>query len=435
MSEHDTSLAELAKAIEGINTAWEAEKKTLAELDAEVKKYGAERPETKAKFDKIEAELDRLQKIADEAVLAAKRASRVVTDEHGNVIDLDKKAADWAAYIGRETGFSGEFKAADMSAYRDAFLKLTRKNFQVDLLSEAERKALSVGVQSDGGYFVYPDLSGRIVQKIFDTSPVRAYASVTVVGTDALEGYYDDDEVGFGWVSELEARTETSTPGVGRWRIDVHEMYAMPRASQKLLDDSMIDMEAWLDGKIADRFARAENNGFVVGSGVDKPRGFMTYADGTDLRDTVERFKTGVNGNFAAAPNGGDVLIDAVTALQPGLRGEATWFMNRSTQGAVRKLKDSDGSYLWSPGIAAGQPASLLGYPVAVFDDMADIATGSLSIAFGNLRQAYQVVDRMGIRMLRDPYTSKGQVLFYATKRTGGAMINGHALKIVEFSA
>ena len=209
----------------------------------------------------------------------------------------------------------------------------------------------------------------------------------------------------------------------------------MPDATQQLLDDSIVPLETWLDGKIADRFARAENNAFVSGSGVDKPRGFLTLANSTDLTQGVEQIKTTVNGGFAAAPNGGDVLIDALYSLKAQYRANATWFMNRATTRLVRKLKDSDGAYLWSPGIAAGQPATVLGYPVAAFEDMPDPATGSLSIAVGDMRQAYQIVDRSGIRMLRDPYTAKPKILFYATKRTGGSVVNGEALKLIQFAA
>jgi len=311
MSELDLKSA--AEAVTKLNLAWESQKATMDELSAEVKKVGAERPETQAKFEKIEADLIKAQKTAEDAVLAVKRSQRVVTDEKGNEINLDAKADQWAGVVGKETGFSEKsFGAEGMTAYKESFLKLAKKSFNTDFLTDAERKALSVGTDSAGGYFVYPDLSGRIVQKIYETSPVRAYASVQMISTDALEGYYDNDEAGFGWVSELEARTETTTPAVGKWRIPVHEMYAMPKASQKVLDDAVTDLEAWLDGKIADKFSRAENAGFVSGDGSGKPRGFLTYADGTDLTNSVARVKTGVNGAFAAAPNGGDVLISAL---------------------------------------------------------------------------------------------------------------------------
>ena len=422
------------EAVKDIQKAFEAFKETDNQRDAEIKRLGAAMPETEAKMAKIEAALDAAQKKADEAVLAAKRQSRFVAD--GGEMDLDVKAANWAAEASLATKRAiGNFSAKEMGEYKSAFERLMRVNFNVDMLGDAERKALSVGQDSAGGYFVYSDMSGRIVQRIFETSPMRAYASVQVISTDALEGYYDNDETGFGWVGELEARPVSTTPLVGKWRIPVHEMYAMPDATQQLLDDSIVPLETWLDGKIADRFARAENNAFVSGNGVDKPRGFLTLANSTDLTVGVEQIKTTVNGGFAAAPSGGDVLIDALYSLKAQYRANATWFMNRATTRLVRKLKDSDGAYLWSPGIAAGQPATVLGYPVAAFEDMPDPATGSLSIAVGDMRQAYQIVDRSGIRMLRDPYTAKPKILFYATKRTGGTVVNGEALKLIQFAS
>lgn len=427
-------IKQAVEAVKDIQKAFEAFKETDNQRDAEIKRLGSALPETEAKMAKIEAALDAAQKKADEAVLAAKRQARFVAD--GGEMDLDAKAAKWAAEASLTTKRSvGEFTAKDMNEYKSAFERLMRVNFNLDMLGDAERKALSVGQDSAGGYFVYSDMSGRIVQRIFETSPMRAYASVQVISTDALEGYYDNDETGFGWVGELEARPVTTTPAVGKWRIPVHEMYAMPDATQQLLDDAIVPLETWLDAKIADRFARAENNAFVSGNGVDKPRGFLTLANSTDLTLGVEQIKTTVNGGFAAAPSGGDVLIDALYSLKAQYRANATWFMNRATTRLVRKLKDSDGAYLWSPGIAAGQPATVLGYPVAAFEDMPDPATGSLSIAVGDMRQAYQIVDRQGIRMLRDPYTAKPKILFYATKRTGGTVVNGEALKLIQFAA
>lgn len=427
--------ADLTKAVADVQTAFAEMKSANDQKLKEIEEKGTADPLLGEKIERIESDLSAAQKKLDDYQTEQARRRNVVTDEKGNAIDLDAKAESWAKIVGKETGFAGEFKSEQMDAYKSAFMKLVRSNFNENFLDEKERKALSVGSQPDGGYFVYPDMSGRMVQKIFETSAVRAYASVQVISTDSLEGYYDNDETGFGWVSELESRPATSTPQVGKWAIPTNEMYAMPRASQKILDDAAVDMENWLEMKIADRFARAENAAFVAGDGVERPRGFITYPDGTDLTNSVERINTGVDGDFAATPNGGDKLITALYKLKAQYRANATWFMNRTTTGAVRLLKDSDGAYIWTPGIAAGQPASLLGYPVADFEDMPDIATGSVSIAVGDLRQAYQIVDRAGIRMLRDPYTSKPNVLFYATKRTGGDMINGEALKLIEFSA
>jgi HK97 family phage major capsid protein len=264
---------------------------------------------------------------------------------------------------------------------------------------------------------------------------MRAFASIQVISTDALEGLFDLERAAAVWVGETEARAETATPKLGKWRIPVHELSAQPAATQKLLDDASLNMEAWLAQKVALEFALAENAAFVNGTGAERPRGFLTYADGTTLPGTIERVKTTVNGDFAAAPAGGDILIDALYSLKAPYRANATWFMNRATFAKVRKLKDSDGAYIWSPGIAAGQPATLLGYPTASFEDMPDPATGSLSIAVGDMRAAYQIVDRAGIRVLRDPYTSKPFILLYTTKRTGGDVVNFEALKLIEFSA
>lgn len=423
-----------ASAIDALHAGFEEFKKANDERLAQIEKKGSADVVTEAKLQKIEADLEKAQKIADEAVLASKRQSRVVTDANGDAVDLDRKAQDWATMNARRRGtVAGSFGAADMDGYKAAFDTFLRKGEEV--MGPDERKALSVGTDPDGGYVVNPDLSGRIVMKVFESSPMRAYASVQVISSDALEGLFDLNEASSGWVGETDSRGDTNTPQLGKWRIPAHELYAKPKATQKLLDDASINMEAWLASKVAEKFARDEANAFVVGNGSNKPRGFLTYSSGTTIPGTIERFDTGVNGAFAAAPNGGDVLINALYGLKQQYRANATWFMNRATLKLTRKLKDSDGAYLWSPGIAAGQPASLLGYPVASFEDMPDPATDSLSIAVGDMREAYQIVDRLGIRTLRDPYSAKPYVEFYTTKRVGGDVVNFEAIKLIEFTA
>ena len=421
-------------AVEAINIAFEEFKKANDERLAQIEAKGSADVVTEAKLQKIEADLEKAQKIADEAALAAKRQSRVVTDEHGNVLDLDRKAQEWASMNARRRGaVVGSFGAADMDAYKAAFDTFFRKGEEV--MGPDERKALSVGTDPDGGYVVNPDLSGRIVMKVFETSPMRAYASIQVISTDALEGLYDLNEASSGWVGETESRAETNTPQIGKWRIPAHELYAKPKATQKLLDDASINMEAWLASKVSEKFARDEANAFVVGNGVNKPRGFLTYGAGTTLPGTIEQFPTGASGALASAPDGGDALINALYGLKQQYRANATWFMNRATTKLVRKAKDTDGAYLWSPGIQAGQPATLLGYPVAAFEDMPDPAASSLSIAVGDMREAYQIVDRLGIRTLRDPYSAKPYVEFYTTKRVGGDVVNFEALKLIRLGA
>lgn len=423
-----------ASAIDALHVGFEEFKKANDERLAQIEKKGSADPVTEAKLAKIEADLEKAQKIADEAVLASKRSTRVVTDERGEVIDLDRKAQEWATLHARRRGaVVGTFGAADMDAYKTAFDTFLRKGEEV--MGVDERKALSVGTDPDGGYVVNPDLSGRIVQKVFESSPMRAYASVQVISTDALEGLFDLNEASSGWVGETDSRAETNTPQLGKWRIPAHELYAKPKATQKLLDDASINMEAWLAAKVSEKFARDEANAFVVGNGVNKPRGFLTYTAGTTLPGTIEQFPTGASGALAAAPDGGDALINALYGLKQQYRANATWFMNRATTKLVRKAKDQDGAYIWSPGIQAGQPATLLGYPVAAFEDMPDPGASSLSIAVGDMREAYQIVDRIGIRTLRDPYSAKPYVEFYTTKRVGGDVVNFEAIKIIRLGA
>ena len=425
---------ELAKAVEGVKTGFEAFKEANDQRIKEIEAKGAADPLLEEKLAKIEADMDAKQARLDQFELAMKRQSRTVVDEKGNEIDLDAKAAKWANMVARSRGTRVEdFGAKQLDEYKQAFDTFLRKGDEI--IGADEKKALSVGSDPDGGYVVHPDMSGAIVTKVFETSPMRAYASIQVISTDALEGLYDLEEAASGWVGETDARAETGTPQLGKWRIPVHELYAKPKATQKILDDAEINMEAWLAMKVSEKFARDEAAAFVSGNGVNKPRGFLTYGDGTTLPGTIERINTGANGAFAAAPNGGDALIDALYGLKAQYRANATWFMNRATTKLARKLKDSDGAYLWSPGIAAGQPASLLGYPIAAFEDMPNPATGSLSIAVGDMRAAYQIVDRVGIRTLRDPYSAKPYVEFYTTKRVGGDVINFEAIKLIEFSA
>lgn len=432
MSEQELELKQVTQAITGLNKTFDEWKKADAEREAELKRLGTELPETQAKISKMEADLEKFQKTADDAFLAVKRAQRLAAETGGD--DLEVKAAKFSALLGKMKGIADPKIDADgVAEYKRAFDAFMRKDERK--LNADEFKALSVGSDPDGGYVVHPDMSGRIVTRIFETSPMRAFASVQTISTDALEGLFDLDEAAAAWVAETQTRDETSTPQLRTYRIPVHELSAQPAATQKLLDDAEINMEAWLADKVADKFARTENAAFVNGNGDGKPRGFLTYASGTTLPGQIERVITGVNGGFAAAPNGGDVLIDALYGLKAPYRANATWFMNRATTKLVRKIKDSDGAYLWSPGIAAGQPATLLGYPVASFEDMPDPATDSLSIAVGDMRAAYQIVDRAGIRVLRDPFTAKPYIRFYTTKRVGGDVVNFEAIKLIEFTA
>lgn len=341
-----------------------------------------------------------------------------------------------------------EASAEDL-AYKAAFTRFMSKG--EEKLTDVEQKALSVNDDTSGGFMVHADLNGRIIKRIFETSPIRQYASVVTISTDALEGPTDTDEGTYGWVGETGARSQTATPKIGMWRIPTHEMWAQPATTQKLLDDAAWNPEQWLAEKTADKFARAENNAFILGDGVTKPAGILskaTVADSAALNFTLLKqigfIKTGKADNFPDTPSSGsdpaqaDPLINLVTALKGWYREQpgTAWFMHRTTIGRVRRLRDAFGRYLWDPGINGGLGQNILGYPIAEFNDMPQLGdSNKFAIGFGNLRLGYQIVDRVGIRVLRDPYTSKPLVLFYTTKRTGGDVLNYEAIKLLQFSA
>lgn len=387
-------------------------------------------PLLKEQVDKIN---DRISEIEKQKADLERKMARKQMEADREAVDIELKAKQFSQVVSKKRSENIELNAEQFKEYERALNKFMRKG--VEMLTADEHKALSVGVDPDGGYTVTPDMSGRIVEKLFETSPMRTVASVQSINSGALEGLYDLDEADSGWVSETGSRTETNTPQFASWRIDTHEQYANPAATQKMLDDSSFNIEQWLANKVNNKFARKENAAFVNGNGVGKPRGFLTYADGTTLPGTIERFNTGVNGGFAGAGAGADIFFDAVYGMKAGYRNGARWALSRNTQAEVRKIKDSDGNYVWQAGLQAGTPSTIAGYPTIDFEDMPDIATGSLSIAFANWGEAYQIVDRLGVRVLRDPYSNKPYIHFYTVKRTGGDVLNFEAIKLIEFSA
>lgn len=433
MAKDELDLAQVTQAVAEVKTAFEQFKDANEERTKSLAK-GVVDPLIEAKLAAINEEMNKKQEQLDKLYASTRRKHLYVDGVEVDQADLDKKALSWAGMVAKAKGTRIEsYTHQDAMGYKAAFLEYLRKDDRV--LTADETKALSVGSDPDGGYVVDPDTSGRIVMKQFETSPMRQYASVQVISSDALEGLFDLDEAASGWVSETGSRAETSTPQLKAWRIPVNEQYAEPRATQKLLDDAYINMEDWLAAKVSEKFTRTENAAFVNGTGVGQPRGFLTYTAGTTLPGTIEQLATGANGAFASDPAGADKLMSLIYSLKSNYLRNAAFFMNRTTAGGVRVLKDSNGNYLWQPSVQAGQPSTLLGYPVASFEDMPSYTTtGALAIAFGDMAEAYQIVDRLGIRVLRDPYTAKPFVKFYTTKRVGGDVINFEAIKLLKFA-
>ena len=297
---------------------------------------------------------------------------------------------------------------------------------------EMESKAMSSAVAGDGGYLVDPQTADVIKRTLASTASIRAIANVVQVEATSFDVLIDHSDVGHGWATESGSVSETGTPTIDRITIPLHELSALPKASQRLLDDSAFDIEAWLAGRIADKFARAEADAFINGDGSDKPVGFLTHTivdDASWAWDSLGYVATGVDGGF----DGGEAIIDLVYALGAQYRANGTFVMNSKTAGAVRKLKDGDGRFLWSDGLAAGEPARLLGYPVLIAEDMPDIASDAMAIAFGDFAAGYTIAERPDLRVLRDPFSAKPHVLFYATKRVGGDVSDFAAIKLLKF--
>jgi HK97 family phage major capsid protein len=299
-----------------------------------------------------------------------------------------------------------------------------------------EGKAMSAAVAADGGYLVDPQTADAIRSMLVSTSSIRAIAQVVQVEAASFDVLIDRSEVGSGWATETAAQAETGTPVLERISIALHELSAMPKASQRLLDDSAFDVEGWLAGKIATRFLRAESAAFVAGDGVDKPKGFLTppkVAQASWAWGSLGYVASGAASDFAPT-NPADCIINLVYALGAEYRANATFVMNSKTAGAVRKMKDADGRFLWSDGLAAGEPARLMGYAVLICEDMPDIAAGAHAIAFGDFRAGYTIAERPDLRILRDPFSAKPHVLFYASKRVGGEVTDFAAIKLLRFA-
>lgn len=302
----------------------------------------------------------------------------------------------------------------------------------------AEAKAFTGITGAEGGYAVPREIDAQIDAALKAASPIRALANVVQVGSNGYRKLVTTGGTPSGWASEGAGRPGTATPTFNEIAPPMGELYANPAASQAMLDDAGFDVESWLASEIAMEFAKAEGAAFISGNGVDKPRGFLaqpTAATGDAARafGTLQHIATGTAGDFGANPQ--DKLIDLIQSLRAPYRQGAAWVMNAATLARIRKLKTADGAFLWVPGLMAGQPDTLLGYPVVEAEEMPDIAAGSLSIAFGNFKAGYVIAERGETQILRDPYSNKPFVHFYATKRVGGAVSNSEAIKLMKFAA
>jgi HK97 family phage major capsid protein len=359
------------------------------------------------------------QDAADQAI----GALRSDVDEVKTRLDKVAKAAARPALAG------GETTDAEVKGFVDGYLRHGRTG---------ELKSLTQGVPAEGGYAVPQQIDALIANQLKQLSPIRAVAQVVQVGSSGYRKLIATGGTASGWVSETAARPETATPNFAEIAPPSGELYANPSASQAMLDDAVFDLETWLAGEIAAEFARAEGAAFIGGSGADQPLGFLSSptsasGDATRTFGTLQFLASGHAGGFDAEPE--LKLIDLVHSLKSGHRQGAVFVMNSATLAEVRKFRAADGSFIWQPGLVESQPDRLLGYPVIEAEDMPDVAADAFPIAFGNFAAGYLIAERTATRILRDPYTNKPFVSFYATKRIGGQVLDSDAIKLLKISA
>jgi HK97 family phage major capsid protein len=398
-------MEEIEKLLKAQSTAFEDFKKKNDERLAEIEKKGSADPLTTAALDKINEALDGYKdKINALETKNSRPNYEIKSDEKGNKVSSPEYTKAIDGYLRKGTDFD-----------------------------VTEIKGLSVGSNPDGGYLVTPEKGGIIATRLFDTSPMRQYATVQVISSDSYDIIADNDEAAAGWVGETEARSETATPSVDKLSIPVHEIYAEPRATQKLLDDSEVDVEGWLAAKVADKFARIENDAFINGNGSGKPKGILSYSTTTSAAYSASALQYISSGSNGSVGTNADKMLDLMYALKAGYRQQAALFCPRALIKQLRQLKLTD-KYLWSESLAAGQPATFNGYPIVEAEDLPAAATGSFSLMFGDMKRAYTIVDRIGVRVIRDVFTAKPFVKFYTTKRVGGGIVNFEALKLMQLS-
>lgn len=398
------SMSEMTERLHSLGNAWEQFKQVNNQRLSEIERKGAADPLHMEQLSKINQALDNYKRRVDALETAHSRPGR----------DLSTMAYKSDGHV---------------SEYKKAFNNYLRKGMDAGL-EELHTKALSVGSDPDGGYMVTPTMSSRITKLIEEGSPLRALAGVETISSDSLELLEDNGTALSGWTTETGAVSDTDTPTIGKKVINVFELYAQPKATQKLVDDSAIDIESWIAEKVAASFARQENDAFITGNGTTQPKGILSYSAGTSW-GTIEQVNSGTSATVTA-----DGLIKLYYSLNETYAARSTFLMNRAVLQSVRLLKESTtNQYLWQPGLAAGTPDTLLGVPVTTNSKMPAAAANSLSVALADFASAYLIVDRIGIRTLRDPFTSKPFVKFYTTKRVGGDVVNFEAIKLLKLAA
>jgi len=393
----------------------------------------AEGGDVSAAFDDFMRAFEAFKDTNDERLveIETKLTADVVTTEK---LDRINKALYELTLKGRRPPLSAERAAPRPSEHKQAFESYVRGGDE-DGYRKLEQKALSAGSNPDGGYLVPVETEAEIGKRLAALSPIRAIADVRQVSSGTYRKPFMTAGPAVGWAAETGARSQTTSPTIAALDFPAMELYAMPAATAALLDDSAVNIDEWIAAEVESAFAAQEGTAFVTGDGSNKPKGFLDYTTAAEASWEWGKIGYVVTGASGALPSShpSDVLVDLIYTLKAGYRANARFVLNRRTQASIRKLKDADGHYLWQPAAVAGGEASLLGFPVTEAEDMPDIGANSLALAFGDFRRGYLVVDRLGVRVLRDPYSAKPYVLFYTTKRVGGGVQDFDAIKLLKF--
>ncbi|WHZ35750.1 phage major capsid protein [Sagittula sp. MA-2] len=372
-------------------------------------------------------------------VVQAEKVDRI----NAEITDLGKQLdeANKAISALKVGGAGGDAKDPAISEHAKAFSAWFRKGeraIDADIRDLEVKAALSTDKDDDGGYLVPEEMSNTIDRVVGTVSVMRDLATVMQIGTDTYKKLVSMGGAGSGWVGEREGRPETDTPTLRELAFNAQELYANPAITQRALDDSRLDIAAWLANEVSIEFAEQEGAAFISGNGVNKPRGILAYdtvANGSYTWGKIGFTASGVAAALTdGSNNGSDAMIDLYYSLKQQYRNGASWLMTDATMAVARKFKDGDGTYLWSPATAGAEVPTFLGKPVRTDDNMDAVAANAFPIAFGNFSRAYLIVDRFGTRVLRDPFTNKPYVHFYTTKRVGGGVQNFEAIKLLKVS-
>lgn len=409
-------------------------KANLAGFDTEINSAFDEFMQAFEEFkDTNDSRLDQLEQKTTSDVLTNEKLNRINQE-----IENNQQKMDELVLKSRRPSFGTSADNCKNSAqtmqHKSAFHGYIR-NGETHNLRNYEQKALSVSSDPDGGYLVPQETETAVMQSLKEDSPIRAIAGIRQVSGTVYKKPFSIEGPGSGWVAEAAARPETSSTTLAELSFPTMELYAMPAATSTLLDDSAVNIDDWIAEEVRTAFAAQETTAFVTGNGINKPKGFLDYtsvAESSWSWGNVGYVATGTDGDFAVS-DPSDNLIDLIYTVKSAYRANSRWVLSRSTQAEIRKIKDADGNYIWQPAMHAGEAPSLLGYPVTEVEDMPAIGSDSLSIAFGNFNRGYLIVDRLGLRILRDPYSSKPYVLFYTTKRVGGGIQDFDAFKFLKF--